>query len=184
MSKSKEEIEWMFVKYGNKTKPWTYVLNLPNVDGTNHGGFSENAQNSTFEYTYGKKNCDTGKIVWENEPKRTLNIQNPSLYKGRDPYHAGNYWHNTDRVFIVNGQCNKADANFLGQFKFKEIGDYGIVLGSYPSCERDVQKIKKAKCTAVMDIQTSNDHLQRGIKTHQINEWHRNIAKINKIINF
>lgn len=35
-----------------------------------------------------------------------------------------------------------------------------------------------------MDIQTSNDHLQRGIKTHQINEWHRNIAKINKIINF
>ena len=43
MSKSKEEIEWMFVKYGNKTKPWTYVLNLPNVDGTNHGGFSENA---------------------------------------------------------------------------------------------------------------------------------------------
>ena len=65
------------------------------------------------------------------------------MYKGRDPYYANNFWHNTDKVFIVNGMCCKADGNFLGQFKFKEIGDYGIVLGSYPSNEKDVHQIKK-----------------------------------------
>ena len=114
MNKSKKEIDWMFVKYGNKTKPWNYQLNLPNVDGGSNGEWTKDAQNKTFEYSYGKKNCKTGEVVWESEPKRTLNIQNPGSYKGRDPYHAGSYWHNTDRVFIVNGQCNKADANFLG----------------------------------------------------------------------
>jgi len=41
------------------------------------------------------------------------------------------FWYNTDRVFIVNGFCNKADGNFLGQFNLKTIGNTGITLGCY-----------------------------------------------------
>lgn len=74
MNKSNEEIDWMFVKYGNKTKPWNYVINLSNVSGSSNGEWSDQAKNNTFEYTYGKRNLDTGEVVWENEPKRTLNI--------------------------------------------------------------------------------------------------------------
>lgn len=43
MSKAQEEIDWMFVKYGNKTKPWSYTINLPNVSGGSYGEWSENA---------------------------------------------------------------------------------------------------------------------------------------------
>lgn len=64
----------MFVKYGNKSKPWNHILNLSNVNGSATGEWNESSQNNTFEYTYGKRDCDTGEEVWENEPKRTLNI--------------------------------------------------------------------------------------------------------------
>jgi hypothetical protein len=92
-------------------------------------------------------------------------LSNPSVGNGT---HVVPFWHNTDKVFIVNGQCNKADGNFLGAFNFKEIGNEGIVLGSYPSGVQDVQRIYEAGCTAVLDVQTDNDRLQRQVDSEQL----------------
>lgn len=120
-------------------------------------------------------------MTWEKEPKRTLNIQNASLYQGNHGKQTNNYWHNTDKVFIVNGFCNKADGNFMTEFKFAEIGDTGIVLGSYPSSEEDIRKISQAGCTAIMDIQTSNDHLQRGIDVQRMKQLYQKHGITNNI---
>lgn len=39
---------------------------------------------------------------------------------------------NTDQVNIVNGDVQKADGNFLGLFRYAEIGQTNLTLGTYP----------------------------------------------------
>lgn len=41
-------------------------------------------------------------------------------------------WSNVDRVFVVNGMIDKADANFVGGLFFSKIGETGIYIGPYP----------------------------------------------------
>jgi len=41
-------------------------------------------------------------------------------------------WRNVDKVFVVNGHVEKADANFVGGLSFDKIGDTGIFIGPYP----------------------------------------------------
>ena len=121
-------------------------------------------------------------MKWEREPKRTLNIQNASDYKGQLGQHGNDFWHNTDKVFIVNGQCNKADGNFLSPFFYKEIGNLDIVLGSYPSTWDDISQINHLGCTAVLDLQTSNDHHQREVNPHEQKNWYQTMG-IHRVAN-
>lgn len=47
-------------------------------------------------------------------------------------------WKNVDKVFIVNGHIEKADANFVGSMTFDKIGNTKIILGQYPQTLTDV----------------------------------------------
>lgn len=79
-----------------------------------------------------------GEVLWEREPKRTIVIQDPSKYRGQLGLQKATFWHNTDRVFVVNGNCTKADGNFIGQFFFRRIGETGITVGGFPQTDMDV----------------------------------------------
>jgi hypothetical protein len=56
---------------------------------------------------------------------------NPNDYAGELGILKCGFWNNTDKVWLVNGFCNKADGNFLGEFSIKTIADTGITLGCY-----------------------------------------------------
>lgn len=66
---------------------------------------------------------------------------NPNDYNGELGIKKCGFWNNTDKVWMVNGYCNKADGNFLGEFALKTIGDTGITLGCYVQTESDAKKV-------------------------------------------
>jgi hypothetical protein len=53
---------------------------------------------------------------------------------------------------IVNGIIDKADANFLGGLYFDKIGDTKIFVGTYPLRESDIQKMKDAGISGVLNL--------------------------------
>ena len=57
----------------------------------------------------------------------------------------------------MNGVIDKADANFLGSLYFDKIGDTGISIGTYPLREDDVNKMKKASISGILNLQTKKD---------------------------
>lgn len=60
-----------------------------------------------------------------------MDIQNPEqrAYKGELGILGHNMWMNCNRVHLVNGHIEKADANFVGGLTFDKIGDTKIYLG-------------------------------------------------------
>ena len=82
-------------------------------------------------YKYSTEDTATGEIVWEREPSRYVDIQNPELaaYDGALGKAGSSMWCNVNKVFIVNGRIEKADANFVGHMTFDKIGDTSIFLG-------------------------------------------------------
>ena len=46
-----------------------------------------------------------------------------------------------DKVFLVNGHIEKADANFVGSMTFDKIGNTNISLGQYPQTPVDCDKL-------------------------------------------
>ena len=79
-------------------------------------------------------------------------IQDPHKYNGQLGGYATDLWSNCEEVYIVNGFVNKGDGNFEGPFLLKTLGDTGITIGSYPGTDQDVQMVKQAGCTAVLDL--------------------------------
>lgn len=52
-------------------------------------------------------------------------------------------WHNTDRIWNVNGCLFLADGNFLNHFVPKRIGATPIYIGSYPNNEGDFSTLAR-----------------------------------------
>ena len=46
----------------------------------------------------------------------------------------------------------KADANFLGGPFFDKVGDTNVFIGTYPLREDDIQKMKEAGITGIMNL--------------------------------
>jgi len=157
MHKLPRELRWMHVKYGQLMQPYECTVKFQNIKGDNCGQWSQDAINN-LNYSFTKRNDVRGINLWEREPKRNIMLQDPSKYRGQLGAQRSSYFFNTDRVFIVNGSCTKADGNFIGNFFFKRLGDTGITVGSYPINEVDVQQLRDAGVTAVLDIQTGTDH--------------------------
>jgi cytochrome c biogenesis protein ResB len=61
-------------------------------------------------------------------------------------------WKNQQKVWIVNGTIEKADANFLGGLFFDKVGDTNVFIGTYPLREDDVHKMKEAGITGIMNL--------------------------------
>lgn len=147
-------LNWMHNKYGDSTNPFEVIIMMDNNQGGVDGKWSDSADNNQFRYQYRRQNMNTGKYEYERLPKRTLQILNPHDYRGELGLRKNPFWYNTDKVWMVNGTCQKADGNFLGDFFIKTIADTGITLGSYVLCDADVYKVYEAGCTAVMNIMT------------------------------
>ena len=154
MLRKPQSLNWMHAKYGDDTSPFEVTILMANNQGGVNGQWSQSADNNQFNYYYQRKNQTTGDIESERMPKRQLRIKNPNDYRGELGIHKCAFWHNTDEVFIVNGLCMKADGNFLGAFHFKTIGDDNVTIGCFPQEQNDIEQIRNAGCTAVMNIMT------------------------------
>ena len=77
-----------------------------------------------------------------------------------------------DKVFLVNGHIEKADANFVGSLNFDKIGNTNISLGQYPQLEKDTQKLADAGITGVFNVQTEIDHAHRGVNWPKMLEYY------------
>lgn len=118
------------------------------------------------------KNLATGENLYEREPKKSFMILDPSEYIGTLGLQKSSFWPNTDKVFIVNGHCNKADGNFFSAFTFDQIGQTGIYCGTSPISQKDVQSLADAGVNGVLDIQSNVEHGQRGIDMEEMNTWY------------
>jgi len=165
--------DWMPIKYGKGQYPWECEVLFPNEDGSNHGQWKESSEMNKIEYSFVKKNAYTNINQKEREPKRTFQIQDPSRYRGQLGAQGTDLWSNTDKVFMVNGFVQKADGNFIGPFFFKTISNSNITIGSFPMTAQDVEMIKAAGCTAVLDIMTPSQHKQRGLENNKLEILYR-----------
>jgi protein tyrosine phosphatase len=66
-----------------------------------------------------------------------------------------------------------ADGNFLGLFRYSEIGETGITLGTYPSGHQDIQTIAESGAKAVLCVMTHDDFKQRGIDWNNLQNQYR-----------
>jgi hypothetical protein len=84
-------------------------------------------------YSYSKSNLRNLKdCVYEREPSRIMEIQDPETYRGELGSQKSSQWKNWDKVWIVNGHIEKVDSNFMGELFFTKVGDTNICIGSYP----------------------------------------------------
>lgn len=58
-------------------------------------------------------------------------------------------------VFIVNGQVEKADGDFINQFFIRQVGSTNIYIGSYPNTEDDMYQLKHLGIEAVLNFMES-----------------------------
>lgn len=119
-----------------------------------------------MRYTFIRRNRVTGEQVWERDPKRLVDLQDPNTYRGQLGAARSCLWLNTDRCYCVNGCVFKADGNFLNPFFYKRIGDTWITLGSYPINEIDYQRVRTSGASAVLNIQGVTDHRQHDINSN------------------
>ena len=61
-------------------------------------------------------------------------------------------WANTEEVFVVNGFVNKADGNFEFDFRLAKCVEDKVVIGSFIGNDSDMNVVRNAGCTAVLDI--------------------------------
>ena len=66
----------------------------------------------------------------------------------------------------MNGKLERVDGNFAGGFYFNKIKKTGIIVGSCPLNAGDMDRVKGAGATAVMNIQTGPDMASRGYDWH------------------
>ena len=120
MEKSDIEVVWLT---GEKVKPWKWLVTFNQTECPKH-----------ICYKYSIRNDYKDDTVWEREPSRYCNIQDPEEipYNGELGLRGDNQWKNVDKVFLVNGHIEKADANFVGSMTFNQIGNTSTSLGQYP----------------------------------------------------
>ena len=98
-------------KYGTDAIPWELNLTLLNEDWQQ----TLIKGHDKIKYTYQTKN------QFERLPCRVMAIQDSKTYAGQLRDQKYNEWMNTDMVWIVNGELNKADLNFRRTFHINEI---------------------------------------------------------------
>jgi hypothetical protein len=99
----------------------------------------------------------------EREPIRFLQLQRPGVYEGQLGKLGVTQQVNSSSVYIVNGLGDKCDANFIGEFFFKELEEMNILVGNYPSEFSEIQQLAQAGVTGVLNLQTEDDIISRSI---------------------
>ena len=138
MTPAKKEVVWLT---GEKVMPWEFYVKFK------HG---ECPTKIIYKYLIRNDMSDT--TVWEREPSRVLDIQDPNSYRGQLGNNGSDIWRNVNQVHVVNGHVEKADANFVGGLTFEEIGDTNIFIGPYPQLEEDTQLMLESGVTGVFNV--------------------------------
>lgn len=141
-------------------------MQFPNEEGSNTGQFKAKGD-AEMRYSFIRRNRLSGEQVWERDPKRFVDLQDPNTYRGQLGSTRSCLWLNTDRCYAVNGCVFKADGNFLNPFFYRRIGETCITLGSYPLGEIDYQRVKSCGPTSILNIQNSTDHRQHNINVNE-----------------
>eukprot|EP00186_Timspurckia_oligopyrenoides_P003771 CAMPEP_0182442468 /NCGR_PEP_ID=MMETSP1172-20130603/1379_1 /TAXON_ID=708627 /ORGANISM="Timspurckia oligopyrenoides, Strain CCMP3278" /LENGTH=504 /DNA_ID=CAMNT_0024637341 /DNA_START=47 /DNA_END=1561 /DNA_ORIENTATION=+ len=106
-----------------------------------------------FAYRYVVRNKKTGHERWEREPNR--------MFKPLKKYLS-----NAEECEIdpkVHPSFVVVDVNFISNLEFDLIPAAGVLLGPYPQSSGDVQKMNDAGVTAVLNVQTDDDHKHRKV---------------------
>lgn len=113
---------------------------------------------------------------------RILEITDPCQYKGQLGINGSSLQTNTDRIFIVNGEADKCDANFLDAF-FVERIDNGkhLFVGSYPLYDSDIKYLQDLGINCILNIQTPEEQISRGVNQGKLKQFYRNHG-INKVV--
>ena len=152
-----QAIDWMPHKYGKPVKPFEILIKMRQVDA------DVGSDALRFEYGYSMKSFGSDEIVYEREPHRIIELQDPEDYRGQVGLHKLNAWNDTHKIFIVNGRIEKFDGNIMGGFYFNRFKDSRLLIGTYPLSLNDILRLKKAGVTAIFNIQTGTDMSNRGI---------------------
>lgn len=110
---------------------------MPNNESGDCGQWKAGSDVNKILYKYELKNMPKSINVFERDPQRGFEIQDPSKYRGQLGAQGCNLWANTDQVFIVNGFVNKADGNFEGPFYMKTIPGANVTIGTFPNDDHD-----------------------------------------------
>jgi hypothetical protein len=149
MTAAKEDIVWLT---GEKVRPWEFKVH-----------FHQGVCPKYIKYKYSVRNDAEDTTVWEREPSRELDLQDPGTYKGQLGAAGSAMWRNVEKAWVVNGHVEKADANFVGGLTFELIGNTKIWLGPYPQLEADTETMREAGVTGVLNVQTDIDINHRGV---------------------
>lgn len=98
---------------------------------------------------YGKKRS----IMERNNNMRSLILQKVSEYAS----FPEQLEQSNGNIFIVNGQAEKKDANFLRPFIIQQLDNTGIFTGSFPDSAEHMDKLVEKGITAVLCLQTQED---------------------------
>lgn len=148
MQRAKQDVVWLT---GEKVRPWEFRV-----------AFKHGVCPRKIIYKYSVRNETKETNVWEREPSRVLDLQEPNDYRGELGQAGSDVWRNVEKAFIVNGHVEMADANFVGGLTFDQIGGTNIFIGPYPQLEEDTQAMKEAGITGVFNVQTQIDIDHRG----------------------
>ena len=141
-----ENARWfMPAKFGVKLKPWEVFIRLKN-------DLSDTNNSIRYNYSVKKDTWNDECWEWEREPARTVKFLRPQMYTGQDGGQHFDVEQDGSEVFIVNGQVEKADGNFLNPFFIQQVGDTNIYVGSYPSSEDDMYQLKHFNIEGVLNF--------------------------------
>ena len=139
MTRADKPSAWLQHKYGKKVQPFEVNVKMRQASGP--GGAEDSfsfsdaeaprAQPNRLEYCYSLKLFGSKEVVYEREPHRVLEIQDPLLYRGQMGA-CKNTNQDSHKVYIVNGHIERQDGNFNGGFYFNKVRDANIVIGTYP----------------------------------------------------
>lgn len=118
MARARQEVVWLT---GEKVRPWEFPVT-----------FKQGVCPRKIIYKYSVHNTKKNTNVWEREPSRVLDLQDPNNYRGELGKAGSNVWRNVEKAFIVNGHVEMSDANFVGGLTFDKIGETNIFIGPYP----------------------------------------------------
>lgn len=148
LKRARKKFRWLYDKYGLEMRPWEANIKMK----------ADRLENNEIIYSYSKSDPNQRDFIYEREPSRIMEIQDPDNYRGELGLQKSSQWRNWDKVWIVNGHIEKADGNFLGELFFTKVGDTGVCIGTHPAKEEDVERLSQAGITGVLNLMTVNDY--------------------------
>lgn len=183
MQKMPRQDGWLYYKYGKQVVPWQCKVTFDNTEGDNCGQWKNDSNKIQYNFLRSSASTMSGNITKEREPMRILEIIDPCHYKGQLGKNNSSQQTNTDRIFIVNGEGDKCDANFLDAFFFEKVDGKQIFIGSYPLYDSDVAILQDVGVNSVLNIQTHEEQNSRAVNPGKLKQFYRNHG-ITKVIHY